>query len=119
MGFCGGRSGYDDVYGEPPSGSSLTSSSFGNLLGGFNGSSSKLRTWTSQGSFNEDLLGGSGPTKMRPMAWAVSNDVYLAKSKDQSEKRSQSGLVKNSGDLESPSLVCRQEHFMVPLRVTY
>jgi hypothetical protein len=56
---------------------------------------------------------------MRPMAWAVSNDVYLAKSKDQSEKRSQSGLVKNSGDLESPSLVCRQEHFMVPLRVTY
>ncbi|CAK9879972.1 unnamed protein product [Sphagnum jensenii] len=64
------KSGYDDVYGEPSSGSSLTSSSFGNLLGGFNGSSSKLRTWTSQGSFNEDLLGGSGPTKMRPMAWA-------------------------------------------------
>ncbi|CAM6010398.1 unnamed protein product [Sphagnum balticum] len=50
------KSGYDDVYGEPSSGSSLTSSSFGNLLGGFNGSSSKLRTWTSQGSFNEDLL---------------------------------------------------------------
>ncbi|CAK9231657.1 unnamed protein product [Sphagnum troendelagicum] len=94
------KSGYDDVYGEPSSGSSLTSSSFGNLLGGFNGSSSKLRTWTSQGSFNEDLLGGSGPTKMRPMAWAVSNDVYLAKLKDQSEKRSQSGLVKNSGEDE-------------------
>jgi len=100
VGFCGGRSGYDDVYGEPSSGSSLTSSSFGNLLGGFNGSSSKLRTWTSQGSFNEDLLGGSGPTKMRPMAWAVSNDVYLAKLKDQSEKRSQLGLVKNSGEDE-------------------
>ncbi|KAH9557458.1 hypothetical protein CY35_07G085400 [Sphagnum magellanicum] len=94
------KSGYDDVYGEPSSGSSLTSSSFGNLLGGFNGSSSKLRTWTSQGSFNEDLLGGSGPTKMRPMAWAVSNDVYLAKLKDQSEKRSQLGLVKNSGEDE-------------------
>ncbi len=71
------------MYSEPPSGSN-SSTSFGDLLGDFNGSSSRSRTRTSQSSFNDDLLGGFVPTTMQPAAWAVSDDGYLGR--DPSER---------------------------------
>jgi len=94
--FCGARSSFDDMYGERSSGSSSTSS-FGDLLGGFNGHSSRPRMQTSQGSSTDDLLGGFGPTKPRP-AWATSDGVYLGRLNDPSERQSQSGLTKHLGE---------------------
>ncbi|CAK9861906.1 unnamed protein product [Sphagnum jensenii] len=74
---------------------SNSSTSFGDLLGDFNGSSSRSRTQTSQSPFNDDLLGGFVPTTMQPAAWAVSDDGYLGR--DPSERDLLSVLNKHSG----------------------
>ncbi|CAK9259393.1 unnamed protein product [Sphagnum jensenii] len=74
---------------------SNSSTSFGDLLGDFNGSSSRSRTRTSQSSFNDDLLGGFVPTTMQPAAWAVSDDGYLGR--DPSERDLLSVSNKHSG----------------------
>ncbi|CAM6011714.1 unnamed protein product [Sphagnum balticum] len=74
---------------------SNSSTGFGDLLGDFNGSSSRSRTRTSQSSFNDDLLGGFVPTTMQPAAWAVSDDGYLGR--DPSERDLLSVSNKHSG----------------------